>query len=122
MRELPTYTAVFSLRRRLYAIYDWELPAPVGLGEAGVFVLGVLLFAGLARLVGLELSPRSAWFFLVPPAFLAHAARRPLADAKPPLAWLGAQLRFLLEPRLLEGLVERHPWRRERASAGEDGA
>lgn len=109
MMELPTYTAVFRLKRRLYAIYDWELPVPVGLLEIAVFAAGVALCAVVAQLIGLELTPGSAWFFVVPPGFLAYAARRPLADGKPPHAWAWAQLRYLLEPRLLHGLADRPP-------------
>jgi hypothetical protein len=106
MIELPTYTSVFRLRRRLYAVYDWELPLPVGVFEAGVFLLAVALFALLGRMLGIELTPGSAWFFLVPPGFLAYLAGRPVADGKPPHQWLASQARFLLEPRRLHDLAE----------------
>lgn len=106
MTPLPTYTSVFRLRRRLYAVYDWELPVPVGLLEVAVFAGGVALFALLGRLLGIPLTPGTAWFFLVPPGFLAYLARQPVADHKPPHAWLGARLRFLLEPRRLVGLAD----------------
>lgn len=117
MVELPTYTAVFRLKRRLYAIYDWELPVPVGLLEVGVFAAGVAVCALLAELVGVPLSPGSAWFFIVPPGFLAYAARRPLADAKQPHAWAWARVRYALEPRRLHDLADRPPrQRREQRS------
>jgi hypothetical protein len=104
--ELPTYTSVFRLQRRLYALYDWELPVPVGLAELGLFVGGVGLFSAIGALTGIGLSAGTAWFYLVPPAFIAHLARRPVADAKTPHTWLGAQLRHLLEPRTLVGFAE----------------
>jgi hypothetical protein len=106
MIDLPTYTSVFRLRRRLYAVYDWELPLPIGLFEAGVFLVGVVLFALLGRLLGIELTPASAWFFLVPPGFLAYLAGRPVADSKPPHQWLVSQVQFVLEPAVLHGLAE----------------
>lgn len=109
MVELPTYTAVFRLKRRLYAVYDWELPVPVGLLEIGVFTAGVAVCALLAEVVGIALTPGSAWFFVVPPGFLAYAARRPLADAKQPHAWAWARLRYALEPRRLHDLADRPP-------------
>jgi hypothetical protein len=108
MTELPTYTSVFRLRRRLYAIYDWELPVPVGLSEAGAFVAGVVLFALVGRLAGIELTAGSAWFYVVPPAFLAYLVRQPIADHKTPVTWVVAQVRYLLEPRTVYRLADRH--------------
>lgn len=116
MTPLPTYTAVFRLRRRLYAIYDWELPIPVGLLEVAVFAVALGVVALLARLLAIPLTPGTAWFFLVPPGFLAYLARQPIVDHKPPHAWLGSQLAFALQPRRLVGLAEA-PLRRRRPTA-----
>ncbi|MDP8971342.1 MAG: conjugal transfer protein [Actinomycetota bacterium] len=106
MTELPTYTSVFRLERRLYAIYDWELPIPVGLAQAGTFLAAVTVFWVLGRLLGIELTAGSAWFYLVPPAFVSYLARMPLADHKQPHRWLASQVRYLLEPRVLLRLAE----------------
>jgi TcpE family len=106
VRDLPTYTSVFRLKRRLYAIYDWELPVPLGLLEVAVFAAGVAVFAGLAAAFGIELSPRTAWFFVVPPGFLAYLARQPIADGKQPHAWFLAQVKYVLEPRVLVNAAE----------------
>jgi hypothetical protein len=106
MRQLPTYTSVFRLQRRLYAVYDWELPVPVGLLEAAVFIGGVGVCIVLAQLLGIAFSAGTAWFFVVPPGFLAYLSRQPVADGKQPHAWVVSQLRFLLEPRLLVDLAE----------------
>lgn len=106
MRELPTYTSVFRLQRRLYAIYDWELPVPLGLLEVAVFVVAVAAFYGVGRLFGITVTAGTAWFFVVPPAFLAYLARQPVADGKQPHQWLLTQLRYVLEPRVLVRLAE----------------
>jgi hypothetical protein len=106
MRQLPTYTSVFRLQRRLYAVYDWELPVPIGLLEATVFAVGVGVCVVLAQLFDIALTAGTAWFFLVPPGFAAYLARQPLADGKQPHAWLVSQLRYALEPRVLIDLAE----------------
>lgn len=106
MTLLPTYTSVFRLRRRLYAVYDWELPVPVGLFEAAVFVAAAVLVAAIARVVGVELTPGTVWLFVVPPAFVAYLARQPVADGKQPLGWLAAQVRYVLEPRVVQRLAD----------------
>ena len=99
--ELPTYSAVFGFEKRLYAIYDLELPVPVSLFQAGVFLLALAATFAAAGLVGIGLTAASTWLFVVPPATAAYLASRPLADGKRPHHWLASQARHLTEPRLL---------------------
>lgn len=102
--ELPTYTSVFTLERRLYAIYDLELPAPIGFFQAAAFVAAAALFLLLGRLLGIPVSAGTAWFYVVPPGFAAWIASKPVAEGKRPHAWLAAQVRHLFEPRVLHRL------------------
>lgn len=106
--ELPTYTSVFTLERRLYAIYDLELPAPVGFFQVGAFLLAAVVFFLLGRLFGVPMSAGTAWFYFVPPGLAAWVASKPVAEGKRPHVWALAQLRYLLEPRVLHRLVEAH--------------
>jgi hypothetical protein len=99
--ELPTYSAVFGFEKRLYAIYDLELPVPVSLFQAGVFLLALAATLATTTIVGIGLSAASAWVFVVPPATAAYLASRPLADGKRPHHWLASQVRHLTEPRTL---------------------
>lgn len=99
--ELPTYTSIFTLRRKLYAIYDWELPRPVEMVQVGVFAIGVLIVWGITHAFGVGLSAASAWVFVVPPAALAWYSTQPIADGKGLGLWLAAQARYLCEPKVL---------------------
>ncbi|MBW3561535.1 MAG: conjugal transfer protein [Actinobacteria bacterium] len=102
MNELPTYTSLFQLERRLYALYDLELPVPIGFLQAGVFAgaAGASLLG--MRLLGVGLTAETAWIVLVPPGFAAWWASRPAVDGRRPHRWLAAQLRHLCEPRRLD--------------------
>ncbi|MGH9069855.1 MAG: conjugal transfer protein [Acidimicrobiales bacterium] len=97
--EMPTYTSIFTLRRKLYAIYDWELPRPVELAQVGVFVVGVALVFVFTTALGHGLTAANAWMFIVPPGAVAWYATQPVADEKTIGGWLGSQLRYLCEPR-----------------------
>ena len=99
--ELPTYTSIFALRRKLYALYDWELPRPVELVQVGVFVSGVLVVWLVAHTFGIAFSASSGWAFVVPPAALARYSTQPVADGKGIGSWLASQFRYLFEPRTL---------------------
>jgi hypothetical protein len=104
--ELPTYSAVFGFEKRLYAIYDLELPVPVSLFQAGVFLPALAATLAFTTMAGIGLTAASAWAFVVPPATAAYLASRPLADGKRPHHWLTSQARHLTEPRTL---VRLHP-------------
>lgn len=121
--ELPTYTSVFALERRLYAVYDFELPAPIGLFQAAAFLVVGVAFLIVGRLSGVPMSPGTAWFYVVPPGFAAWLASRPVAESKRPHEWLASQARHLSEPRVLHRLRDgRGPERvRVLASAGVGG-
>jgi hypothetical protein len=103
--DLPVYTAMLRIERRLYQVGDLELPAPVTLGEAAVFLASLGILAVLGRILGLGLSPSWAWAYLVLPWLAARASTTAIADRKRPHQWALAQLRHLLaEPRLLARL------------------
>jgi|SRR5581483_6701334 len=110
--ELPTYSAVFAFEKRLYAIYDVELPTSISLFQGAVFLLAVGVDLAITGLVGVGLSARSFWVFVVPPAGAAWIASQPLADHKRPHQWIATRLRHWREPHTLVRLHPDHTRRR----------
>jgi hypothetical protein len=102
--ELPVYTSIFRLQRRLYRVYDVELPVPITFPQVAAFLLAAFVDVMVLRAIGVELSPGTAWAYLVPPAVAAWLANRRIADERSPLDWAVAQVRHLVEPRTLTGL------------------
>jgi conjugation transfer TcpE-like protein len=110
--ELPVYTSLLRVERRLYEIGQFELPRPVTLPEAGVFSGSFLALVLGAHLLGIGFSAAWAWVYLVLPWLATRLAAQPLADRKRVDLWARSQLRHLLaEPRLLARL---HPVREPR--------
>ena len=102
--ELPTYTSIFQIERKLYAIYDVELPFPIGVLQAGA-VAGTLLAAFvILHALNIPLTAGTGWLYVVPPGVAGWAAAQPVADAKKLHTWLWSQLRYLAEPRVLHRL------------------
>lgn len=103
--DLPVYTSLLHLERRLYHIGRLELPRPVTLTEAAVFVLAFGLLVAPTRLLHIAVSPAWLWLYLVVPWLASWAATQPLADSKRLHAWALSQLRyFFAEPRILARL------------------
>jgi hypothetical protein len=103
--ELPVHTGLMRLERRLYQVGDVELPRPVTLAEALIFVVCFVPLVALGRALGLGLNPYWAWIYVVLPGLAAWAGTSHVADRKRPQEWALSQLRYLLfEPRLLARL------------------
>ena len=58
--DLVTYTSVFRIERRLYKVFDIELPRPVSLVQAGAFVAVIVLMLLVGPMVGLTFSQSTA--------------------------------------------------------------
>src|SRR5215471_3014068 len=100
--ELPVHTGLMRLERRLYQVGDVELPRPVTLLEAGVFVGAFAFLLAVSRAFGLGLNPSWAWTYLALPWLATRACTGLVADRKRLHQWTLSQLRYvLLEPRLL---------------------
>lgn len=99
--QLPTYTSMFRHERKLYAIYDFELPAPVSLFQAGAFVVSLAVVYAVLQLLGIPLNAFWAFAYLVPPGVAAWLASQPVADGKRAHHWLGSQIRYLTEAKTL---------------------
>lgn len=114
MLDLPTYSRLFEVERKLYKIFDLELPRPVGLLEAAAFVGTLLVIIVVMSVLGQGLSADTAFIFVVPPGVAAWLVSQQfdVTDAKRPHMWVLAQLRYLVEPRHLVRLnANREPKR-----------
>jgi hypothetical protein len=99
--ELPTYTRVFTIERRLYRIFDFELPAPVSATQLGAFVAATIAVLMLGGLLGVPVTVVTLFPHLGLAAVAAWLFCQPIAERKRPHQWLAAQLRFLAEPKRL---------------------
>lgn len=114
MLDLPTYTRLFEVERKLYKIFDLELPRPVGLLEGIAFVGTMLVVTFLMSVLGQGLTVGNAFLYVVPPGVAAWLVSQQfdVTDAKRPHIWVLAQLRYLVEPRHLVRLnANREPAR-----------
>ena len=103
--DLPVYTSLLRVERRLYHIGRIELPRPVTLTEAAVFVVAFGALVAPTRLLHVPVGPTWLWLYLVAPWLASWACTQPLADSKRLHQWVQSQLRyFLAEPRVLARL------------------
>ena len=126
--ELPTYTNIWKIEKRLYKLYDFRLPMPLPVGQVAVFVAIAVPYMLILTMAGMPFSHTWVWLYVLPPGVLAWLVTRPVLESKRLPEVVLSQLRYLSEPRTWcrmapfpeqdEITVVARVWRRAAASAG----
>ena len=97
--ELPTYTNIWRIEKRLYKLYDFRLPMPLPVGQIAVFAAITVPYVVILKLLGLPFSHTLLWLYILPPGVLAWLVTRPVLEGKRLPELVHSQLRYLGEPR-----------------------
>lgn len=97
--DLPTYTNIWRIEKRLYKLYDLRLPMPLPIVWIGVFVGVFVPWSLLLVLVGVPLEMPWHVLFLVPPGIVTWLSTRPVIEGKRLTELLESHLRYLGEPK-----------------------
>ncbi len=96
--ELPTYTSIWRIEKRLYKLYDFRLPMPLPVGQIAVFTAVTVPYIVLLTLFGLPFNHNLFWLYVLPPGLLTWLATRPVLESKRLPELLISQARYLGEP------------------------
>ena len=96
--ELPTYTSIWRIEKRLYKLYDFRLPMPLPVGQIAVFTAVTVPYIVLLTLFGLPFNHSLFWLYVLPPGLLTWLATRPVLESKRLPELLISQARYLGEP------------------------
>jgi MinD-like ATPase involved in chromosome partitioning or flagellar assembly len=96
--ELPTYTNIWRIEKRLYKLYDFRLPMPLPVGQIAVFTAITVPYVVLLTVFGLPFSHSLFWLYVLPPGVLTWLATRPVLESKRLPELLISQARYLGEP------------------------
>ncbi|MFI6500566.1 TcpE family conjugal transfer membrane protein [Nonomuraea typhae] len=97
--DLPTYTNIWRIEKRLYKLYDLRLPTPLPIVWIGVFAGVLAPWAFLLWLVGLPFATPWHVVYLVPPGIVTWLSTRPVIENKRLTELMQSQLRYMGEPR-----------------------
>jgi TcpE family len=99
--DLPTYTNIWRIEKRLYKLYDFRLPAPLPITWIAVFAGITVPYIVFLVAIGLPFNHNLVWLYVLPPGVLTWLTTRPVIESKRLPELLGSQLRYLTEPRVL---------------------
>jgi hypothetical protein len=97
--ELPTYTNIWKIEKRLYKLYDFRLPMPLPVGQAAAFLAIAIPYVVILTMAGMPFSHTWIWLYVLPPGVLAWLATRPVLEGKRLPELVLSQLRYVSEPR-----------------------
>jgi hypothetical protein len=97
--DLPTYTNIWRIEKRLYKLYDFRLPMPIPVGQIAVFSAIAVPYVLILKMVGLPFSHTLLWIYILPPGALAWLVTRPVLEGKRLPELVVSQVRYLNEPR-----------------------
>src|SRR5580698_3067488 len=97
--ELPTYTNIWKIEKRLYKLYDFRLPMPLPVGQIAAYLAIAVPYMIILTLAGVPFSHTWLWIYLLPPGVLAWLVTRPVLEGKRLPELVQSQLRYLSEPR-----------------------
>jgi MinD-like ATPase involved in chromosome partitioning or flagellar assembly len=96
--DLPTYTSIWRIEKRLYKLYDFRLPMPVPVGQIAVFAAITVPYVILLTVLGLPFNHTLFWLYVLPPGLLTWLATRPVLESKRLPELVISQVRYLGEP------------------------
>ncbi len=97
--ELPTYTNIWKIEKRLYKLYDFRLPMPLPVGQVAVFLAIAVPYMLILTMAGMPFSHTWVWLYVLPPGVLAWLVTRPVLEGKRLPELVLSQLRYVSEPR-----------------------
>ena len=98
--DLPTYTNIWRIEKRLYKLYDFRLPMPLPIGQITVFAAIALPYVVLLTLFSVPFSHSLVWLYVLPPGLATWLVTRPVLEGKRLPELIRSHLRYLAEPRV----------------------
>jgi MinD-like ATPase involved in chromosome partitioning or flagellar assembly len=96
--DLPTYTNIWRIEKRLYKLYDFRLPAPLPITWIAVFAGITVPYIFFLVIIGLPFNHTLVWLYVLPPGVLTWLITRPVIENKRLPELVSSQLRYLSEP------------------------
>ncbi len=97
--DLPTYTNIWRIEKRLYKLYDFRLPAPLPITWIAVFAGITVPYIFFLVVIGLPFNHSLVWLYVLPPGLLTWLTTRPVIESKRLPELVSSQVRYLSEPK-----------------------
>jgi hypothetical protein len=130
--DLPTYTNIWRIEKRLYKLYDFRLPMPLPINWIAVFAGITIPYIVLLIAIGLPFNHTLVWLYVLPPGLITWLTTRPVIENKRLPELVESQVRYMSEPKTWvrfaplsekeQMVVTARVWRSQRPAADQAAA
>lgn len=102
--EIKTFTSFWNIEKKIYSIYDIQLPFAVSIRSVGVFAATGIPYWLILSMFGVPFGLSSMIFWVAPPLVFAIIGNRPIFEGKNIVDYLSSQIKYLFESKRYKGL------------------
>lgn len=102
--EIKTFTNFWNIEKKVYSIYDIQLPFAVSIRSIGIFAVTGVPYWIILSIFGMPFGLSTIIFWLAVPLILSIIGNRPIFEGKNIVDYLTSQIKFLFESKRYKGL------------------
>lgn len=95
--EVRTFTSFWDLEKKLYTIYDFQMPFPISLRVLGIFIGTGLPWWILLFTINVPIGAPWYLFYLLPPAAFGWFGSKPIFEGKTLFQYIRSRVQYLFE-------------------------
>ena len=100
--EVKNYTNIWTEEKKLYSIYEWTRPTPVGFRQIGLFALGAVIWCPIMAALQVNMWTALGFaFWFGPPVLLSIVGNKPIFEAKSIFQYLRSVINYLFQPKVI---------------------
>lgn len=102
--EIKTFTNFWNIEKKIYSIYDIQLPFAVSIRSVGIFAATGIPYWIILSIFGVPFGLSTLVFWIAVPLILSIIGNRPIFEGKNIVDYLTSQIKFLFESKKYKGL------------------
>ena len=103
--EIKTFTSFWNIEKKIYSIYDLQLPFAISIRSVGIFAATGIPYWLILSMFGLTFGLESIVIWLALPLTFAVIGNRPIFEGKNIIDYLNSRIKFLFESKKYKGLL-----------------
>lgn len=102
--EIKTFTSFWNIEKKVYSIYDIQLPFAVSIRSIGVFAVTGVPYWIILNIFGMPFGLQTIIVWLAIPLALSVIGNKPIFEGKNIVDYLSSRIKFLFESKKYKGL------------------
>lgn len=103
--QIRTFTSFWNVEKKVYSIYDLQLPVAISIRSLGIFVGAAIPYWIILSIFGVPFNLSTIIIWLAFPTLIAVLGNRPIFEGKTLIDYLTSRVKFLFESKKYKGLT-----------------